>query len=594
MPSRTFFLIALSGAVLLAACGRGGDAFDPSAVVATPGHPEARKIPGWIVVDFVDGTTKAEFDAWEAEWGIDLEFNSKVGPRSGVTTARVTGDKWALIERIRSHPAVEAAEPLYEYRHKWEPNDPDWRHQWHMRKAGAPEAWERTTGRGVVVAVIDTGIAYADHERFRQVEDLAGVRFVPGWDFVNGRRLALDDHGHGTHVAGTIAQATNNGRGVAGLAHGASLMPLKVLSARGSGTSADIADAIRFAADNGAHVINLSLGGGMPSGVMARAVAHARRKGVVVVAAAGNSGTGRVSYPAAYPGVIAVSATRYDDALAPYSSYGKQVALAAPGGDMTVDQDGDGKPDGVLQNTIVRGDPSKSTYAYFQGTSMASPHVAAAAALVMSMGITRPDAVERVLFGTARKAPGQTAWNERHGHGVLDAGAAVKQAYRDLAVGRASWAGGLLALLLLLLRRRLPPVAPTPALVGMLLLTAVGLFFLPWILPHFAGREVLTRPLMDWGLAAFGPGRHANPLSFSVALPLVLSVMLFTRAKLRPALAGLCLGVAAYLFHAAFTGHVAVRWLPGLLGDGWLVANGLVAFALAFAFSRKEARAWQG
>ena len=174
------------------------------------------------------------------------------------------------------------------------PNDACFKYQWHLRQIGMPEAWKRGNGKGVVVAVIDTGVT--------KVADLAETKFVPGFNFIANNANAADDHGHGTHVAGTIAQSTNNRLGVAGVAYGASIMPLKVLSAKGSGSVAGIAQAIRWAADHGAGVINMSLGGPMPMGAMGSAVKYAREKGVVIVAAAGNNGRGRVGYPAAYPG----------------------------------------------------------------------------------------------------------------------------------------------------------------------------------------------------------------------------------------------------------------------------------------------------
>ena len=212
-----------------------------------------------------------------------------------------------------------------------------------------------------------------------------------------------DDVGHGTHVAGTIAQSTHNKLGVAGVAFKASIMPLKVLSARGSGSMAAIAQAIRFAADNGARVINMSLGGPFPVGAIGSAVKYARGKGVTIVAAAGNDGRGKVGYPARYPGVIAVAATQFDEQTTFYSNWGAQVDIAAPGGNVRVDQNGDGKPDGVLQNTLVPGNTSKTDYLWFMGTSMASPHVAGVVALIVGAGVTKPDAVEEVLLDTARK-----------------------------------------------------------------------------------------------------------------------------------------------------------------------------------------------
>ncbi len=575
---------------LLAACAPGSGPPEQVAGLG-PADPPSE----WIVVDFVDGTTKAEFDAWEQAWGIDLEYNSVMGPETGITLAHVDGDPEQVLARIRTHPAVEAAEPLERYEALWEPNDPDYKLQWHLAKVGAAEAWDQSRGRGVVVAVIDTGIAYTRYGKsFRVVEDLEGARFVPGWDFVHERPEAVDDHGHGTHVAGTIAQVTNNGKGVAGLAPEAALMPLKVLSAQGYGNSADIADAIRWAADHGASVINMSLGGGGYSHVMANAVKYARKKGVVIVAAAGNSGRRGVSYPAAYDGVIAVSATRYDDALAPYSSYGPQVDIAAPGGDKSVDQNGDGYPDGVLQNTIAIGRPGTDVYEWFQGTSMATPHVAAAAALVMATGITDPDAVEEVLTSSARKVAGQNGPNEKYGHGVLDAAAALRAGQGRRGLGRFLWAA--VVFLLLLLRRGWPAAGAAssvllrPSFVVGAVLAGVGLFFLPWVLPPFAGEAVLSSALLDWGLYAFGPRWHANPLTYSAALPLLAGLLLFHKRSLRPLLSGLAAGTAAFLLHALFARQVDVVLLPGRLLDlVWLAANAALAFFLAWSMSRPEA-----
>ena len=178
------------------------------------------------------------------------------------------------------------------------PNDACFKYQWHLRQIGMPAAWKQGNGKGAVVAVIDTGVT--------KVGDLADTKFVPGYNFVANNANADDDHGHGTHVAGTIAESTNNGIGVAGVAYGASIMPLKVLSARGSGSMGGIAQAIRWAADHGANVINMSLGGPFAVSTLASAVKYAHGKGVVVVAAAGNDGRGKVGYPARYPGVIAV------------------------------------------------------------------------------------------------------------------------------------------------------------------------------------------------------------------------------------------------------------------------------------------------
>src|SRR5437764_2264307 len=198
-------------------------------------------------------------------------------------------------------------------------------------------------------------------------------------------------------------------------------MPVKELSAFGSGTSHDIAEGIRWAVDHGARVLNLSLGGGARSLAMESAVAYARRRGAVVVCAAGNGGSRGVSYPAAYPGAFTVSAVGPRGRLAPYSSFGPEIAIAAPGGDKS-----QGEEAGVLQQTLAEGSTTESAYRWFQGTSMATPHVAGAAALVMSLGVSAPGAVEEVLRSTAQDAPDGN--RERYGAGLLDAAAAVRKA----------------------------------------------------------------------------------------------------------------------------------------------------------------------
>src|SRR5690606_10757285 len=249
-------------------------------------------------------------------------------------------------------------------------------YQWHLDQIGMPEAWTRQRGAGTVVAVIDTGVAHRSEGRFMQAPDLGQTRFVQGYDFVRKDAHPDDEHGHGTHCAGTVAQSTHNEVGVAGVAPEAAIMPLKVLDASGRGGWGAIAAAIRYAADNGANVISMSLGGGMPSRTVQRAIDYAHDKGVLVVAAAGNASRSRVEYPARHNHVGAAGAVRFDRKLTSYSNYGEGLDVGAPGGDLRVDQNNDGMPDGVLQNTMVGGDPQKFDYLAWQGTSMATPHVA--------------------------------------------------------------------------------------------------------------------------------------------------------------------------------------------------------------------------
>ncbi|MFT5682873.1 MAG: serine protease, partial [Myxococcota bacterium] len=241
-----------------------------------------------------------------------------------------------------------------------------------------------------------------------------------GYDFVNNDSNAADDNGHGTHVAGTIAQATDNSSGVAGLAYDATIMPIKVLDSSGSGYVSDTVLGINYAVTNGADVINLSLGSTSYSSAEAAAVANAYSNGVFVAAATGNSGGSSVDYPAAYSGAVAVGATRYGNALASYSNKGSAVDLVAPGGDTSRDDNGDGYADGVLQETF-----SGSTWSYyfFQGTSMAAPHVAAAAAMLMAEGASNTDA-EAALIATATDL-GSSGWDSSYGYGLIQPDAAL-------------------------------------------------------------------------------------------------------------------------------------------------------------------------
>lgn len=340
------------------------------------------------------------------------------------------------IHEYARRPDVVYAEPNYVAQAFYFPNDPYFSYQWNF---GAPEqhgigmttAWDITQGSpDVVVAIVDTGIAYETYNNYVVAPDLSGVVFLTGYDFVNNDSHPNDDNSHGTHVAGTVAQRTGNGMGTAGVAFQTALMPVKVLDKSGSGTYSNIAKGIRYAAEHGAQVINLSLGGSVPSATLEDALAFAYNKGVTIVAAAGNDGLGTISYPAAYDDyVIAVGATRYDGNRAYYSNYGSSLDLMAPGGDLTVDQNGDGVGDGILQNTFDPNTKNPKTFGYwlFQGTSMASPHVAGAAALLIAHGTAHsPDEIRFVLQETARDLGTTAGWEAGYGWGLLDVAAALQ------------------------------------------------------------------------------------------------------------------------------------------------------------------------
>jgi len=394
----------------------------PAAPRPAPAVGQAATVPGQIAVDAKDGVTPAEIQALAARCGLTLAENSPAPGGADLLAGTVApGQEAAVLAKLRKDPLVEAAEPMFRYAASGVPNDPLYSRQWNFRSVGAEQAWARgATGKGVTVAVIDTGVAFENDAKCRQARDFSGTRFTAGYDFVDDDAHPNDDNGHGTHVAGTIAETTNNGEGAAGLAYEATIMPLKVLDSFGSGTSADIADAIRYAADHGAQIINMSLGSPMPDQVTRKACQYAAKKGVLIVCAAGNSQGGSVGYPAAFPECLAVSAVDASGGLSWYSSIGKEVDLAAPGGDTREGDDG-----GILQNTVdFDSGEWEDGYFAFQGTSMASPHVAAVAALAMSRGVTDPAEVRQLLLrGAQAKKPA-----EKYGAGVLSAARTVQLA----------------------------------------------------------------------------------------------------------------------------------------------------------------------
>jgi len=268
---------------------------------------------------------------------------------------------------------------------------------WGIQRVNAPAAWDYTEGAGVRVAVIDTGID-SSHPQLQGKVD-GGYNAITDCE---RRECWQDDNGHGTHVSGTIA-ATRNGRGVVGIAPKARLYAVKVLSADGSGSLSDVIKGIIWAANNGMNVANMSLGSPMPSETMERALRYAKARGVIVVAAAGNTG-GSVGYPGAYPEVICVSASDANDNIAEFSSRGDEVKFIAPGVDVV--------------STQMGGD-----YVSFSGTSMATPHVTGLAALAFSQGwrgLDGPDGVLQALRKAAVPLPNLTA--QEQGFGMIDAG----------------------------------------------------------------------------------------------------------------------------------------------------------------------------
>jgi serine protease len=556
-----------------------------------------------IVLNFREDVPAAEITeelkAIAQQYNVNPRLNSEFSAADNVYILEGSKQVLNALRKSNLSKETEFIEPNYVYKAFDVPNDPEYSQQWNLRSINIESAWDETKGSGVTVAVIDTGIS--------PVPDLKSTKFVKGYDFVNDRIEAFDDSGHGTHVAGTIAQSTNNNYGVAGVAYEASLMPLKVLGGSGGGTVADIAEAIRFAADNGADVINMSLGGPGESQLMEEAINYAYNKGVFIVAAAGNADENSASYPARYPHVVGVAALDSTGAKAPYSNFGAGVDISAPGGSEA------GK---ILQNTI---DPEtgEGIFVGYQGTSMAAPHVAGVAALVKAAGVKEPQEVLSVLKQSARVIKEDPL--NHFGAGHLDAAAAVKLALRGQITFRdffrwlrdngylnpRFWVdGGTIMLLpkiamvvgsylLAWFLRYYFPFAWSWSLTTGLVAGSSGLFFLRsfyiFDLPQWPFR-VMGSSIPELGSAVQGSSA-LNPIFASALIPFILVVFLLGHKKWKWMAIGSALGVASCLAVSAVVSP-SVMWLgTDVVARLFLVANALLCFGLAYLASKGEEQA---
>jgi serine protease len=361
----------------------------------------------------------------------------------------------SAITELRNRADVAYAEPNYIRRQQRSPSDEFFVRQWHYPLINLPAAWDTTTGDpDVIAAVIDTGILFSH-------PDLSGRLTATGYDFVSDAERALDGDGidpdpsdtgaqnpgssifHGSHVAGTIAAQTDNSSGVAGAGWNTRIMPVRALGQYlgqyGVGTSYDIMQAVRYAAglenDSGtvpspkADIINLSLSGSVDSFLEQIVYDEVRAAGIFIVAAAGNGASSQPTYPAAYDGVLAVSAVDINEQPAWYSNNGSYVDLAAPGGDLSVDLDGDGNGDGVL-STAASMDLLRNLnygYSYLEGTSMAAPHVSGVIALMKAVnpGLTPDDLDDLLVGGSITRDLGDPGRDNFYGYGLIDAQKAV-------------------------------------------------------------------------------------------------------------------------------------------------------------------------
>lgn len=298
-------------------------------------------------------------------------------------------------------PEVRYAEPNYTViAQDTLPNDPAFAFQYALVNIRAPQAWDITTGSSAVtIAILDSGVDLSHPE--------LAPKLLSGYDFVNGDAIPQDDHGHGTHVAGIAAAASNNGLGMAGVSWGARILPVKVLNALNSGTYANVSAGIVWATNQGAQVINLSLGGPDSSQTLQEAIEYAASRGVALTAAAGNT-SGAILYPARYPAVIAVANTNAANQRVPSSAFGPEIDLAAPGA-------------GIYSLAIGGG------YTTLGGTSMSTPHVSGALALLLSLPGVSTGQARAYLEASALDidAPG---WDVFTGYGLIQLDAALRLA----------------------------------------------------------------------------------------------------------------------------------------------------------------------
>ena len=346
-----------------------------------------------MIVKFFDGTSQSEIDEIHQRMNCTvIDENQELGFQVIQFKAKVKD----MMSSYQKLTVVEYVEPNYIYKASFIPNDVYFPYQYGPQKVQAPSAWDVSQSNPTIkIAIVDTGVQL-NHP------DLVG-KLLPGYDFVEKDNNPTDGNGHGTHVAGIAAAVTNNIQGVAGMAPLASILPIRVLDNNGSGLLSDVANGIIFAANQGARVMNLSLGSPQGATTLQSAIDYAWNREVVIVAAAGNSNTNVPFYPANYNNVIAVASTDSNDQKSSFSNFGTWIEVAAPGS--------------TILSTYIG-----SSYAYFSGTSMASPHVAGIAALLAAQGKNNLQIRNTILVSSDRISGTGVYW----AYGRVNANRAVR------------------------------------------------------------------------------------------------------------------------------------------------------------------------
>ena len=417
---------------------------------------------GWLIAVAVIGLGLAGQPAGAQE--IDLLYRVQRSPGSNLTPP--PGTAIAGLSQLRrltspaeggtlTIPERRTLQPNVIYRALFTPNDPQFPLQWNLNVIHVPAAWDADQtpplyggDPHIVVAVLDTGLASTLVGGAKSVPDIASgavwtnpgeiagdgidndgngyVDDVHGWNFVSNDAAPADDNGHGTHISSIITATTNNAVATAGIAANVTIMPLKVLDDNGDGSTATLTAAVNYAVKHGANIINLSLGGDQDDPIFHQAIQTAVQQGVVVVGAAGNSGAGAVTYPARYSEVIGVGAVQVDLTRAPYSNYGSTLDLVAPGGNISLDQNADGQPDGIPSQTCVDAACASFNTMFYVGTSQAAAHVSGVAALLESCGAVA-GSVRTILTSTAQDLS-PAGRDDQSGYGLIDAAAALNAA----------------------------------------------------------------------------------------------------------------------------------------------------------------------